>query len=43
MPDNIGMVFFTNGGADANENTVKIARMFSGKFNVFSRYRRYHG
>jgi len=43
MPDNIGKVFFTNGGSDANENAVKIARMFSGKFKVFSRYRSYHG
>ena len=43
MPDNIGKVFFTNAGADANENAVKIARMFSGKFKVFSRYRSYHG
>ncbi|WPC76563.1 aminotransferase class III-fold pyridoxal phosphate-dependent enzyme [Vibrio porteresiae] len=43
MPDNMGKVFFTNAGADANENAVKIARMFSGKFKVFSRYRSYHG
>ena len=26
MPDNMGKVFFTNAGADANENAVKIAR-----------------
>lgn len=43
MPDNIGKVFFTNAGAEANENAVKIARMFTGKFKVFSRYRSYHG
>ena len=43
MPYNMGKVFFTNAGADANENAVKIARMFSGKFKVFSRYRSYHG
>ena len=30
MPDNMGKVFFTNGGADANENAVKIARMYTG-------------
>lgn len=43
MPDNMGKVFFTNAGSDANENAIKIARMFSGKFKVFSRYRSYHG
>lgn len=43
MPDNMGKVFFTNGGADANENAVKIARMFTGRNKVFSRYRSYHG
>lgn len=43
MPDNIGKVFFTNGGADANENAVKMARMFTGRNKVFSRYRSYHG
>jgi len=43
MPDNIGKVFFTNGGADANENAIKMARMFTGRNKVFSRYRSYHG
>jgi len=43
MPDNMGKVFFTNAGADANENAVKIARMYTGKFKIFSRYRSYHG
>ena len=43
MPDNIAKVFFTNGGADANENAVKIARMYTGRQKVFSRYRSYHG
>ncbi len=43
MPDNMGKVFFTNGGADANENAVKMARMFTGKHKIFSRYRSYHG
>ncbi|MDN5351478.1 MAG: beta-alanine---2-oxoglutarate transaminase [Clostridiales bacterium] len=42
-PDNIGKVFFTNGGADANENAIKIAKLFTGRFKVFSRYRSYHG
>lgn len=43
MPDNMGKVFFTNAGAESNENAVKIARMFTGKNKVFSRYRSYHG
>lgn len=43
LPDNMGKVFFTNGGADANENAVKMARMFTGRNKVFSRYRSYHG
>ena len=37
MPDNMGKVFFTNAGADANENAIKIARLFTGRFKVFSR------
>ncbi len=43
FPDNIGKIFFTNGGADANENAVKMARLFTGRHKVFSRYRSYHG
>lgn len=43
MPDNMSKVFFTNGGADANENAVKMARMYTGRHKVFSRYRSYHG
>jgi taurine---2-oxoglutarate transaminase len=43
MPDNMGKVFFTNAGADANENAVKMAKMFTGRSKVFSRYRSYHG
>ncbi|SHF14877.1 Aminotransferase class-III [Caldanaerobius fijiensis DSM 17918] len=42
-PDNMGKVFFTLGGADANENAVKMARMYTGRYKVFSRYRSYHG
>ncbi|MBA4685928.1 MAG: aminotransferase class III-fold pyridoxal phosphate-dependent enzyme [Candidatus Galacturonibacter soehngenii] len=43
MPENMGKVFFTNAGAESNENAVKIARMFTGKHKIFSRYRSYHG
>jgi taurine--2-oxoglutarate transaminase len=43
MPDNMAKVFFTNAGADANENAVKMARMVTGRNKIFSRYRSYHG
>ncbi|MFT8889514.1 MAG: aminotransferase class III-fold pyridoxal phosphate-dependent enzyme [Ethanoligenens sp.] len=43
LPDNFGKVFFTNAGADANENAIKMARMFTGRKKIFSRYRSYHG
>lgn len=42
-PDNMGKVFFTLGGADANENALKMARLYTGRTKVFSRYRSYHG
>ncbi len=43
LPDNFGKIFFTNAGADANENAIKIARLYTGKNKIFSRYRSYHG
>lgn len=44
-PEGMGKarVFFTNGGADANENAIKMARIYTGKSKVFSMYRSYHG
>lgn len=42
-PDNMAKVFFTNAGAEANENAIKIARMYTGKYKIFSAYRSYHG
>ena len=36
-------VFFTNGGADANENAIRMARLFTGRHKVLSYYRSYHG
>jgi len=36
-------VFFTNGGADANENAIRMARLVTGKRKVLSMYRSYHG
>ena len=43
LPEGFGKVLFTNAGADANENAVKIARMFTGRQKVISCYRSYHG
>lgn len=42
-PDNMQKVFFTLGGADANENALKIARLYTGRNKIMSRYRSYHG
>lgn len=42
-PDNMGKVFFTLGGADSNENAIKITRIITGRHKIFSRYRSYHG
>ncbi len=42
-PGNLSKAFFTNGGAEANENAVKIARMFTGRHKIMARYRAYHG
>src|SRR5262245_38967439 len=36
-------VFFTLGGAESNENAIKIARLVTGRFKLISRYRSYHG
>ena len=36
-------VFFTLGGAEANENALKIARLVTGRHKLISRYRSYHG
>jgi taurine--2-oxoglutarate transaminase len=36
-------VLFTLGGADANENAIKLARGFTGRFKILTRYRSYHG
>lgn len=42
-PSNMDKVFFTNGGADANENAIRMARLHTGRDKVISRYRSYHG
>lgn len=42
-PDNMAKVFFTLGGSDSNENAIKMAKLVTGRFKIFSRYRSYHG
>lgn len=42
-PDGFTKVFFTNGGADANENAIRMARLHTGRDKVVSTYRSYHG
>lgn len=42
-PGNLKKTFFTLGGAEANENAVKIARAYTGRFKLMARYRSYHG
>jgi len=42
-PGDIDVFFFTNGGAEANENAFKIARAFTGRQKIMARYRSYHG
>ena len=38
-----GKVFFTNAGAEANENAIKYCRTFTGKWKILSMYNSYHG
>ena len=42
-PGDIDVFFFTNGGAEANENAIKIARAVTGRPKILARYRSYHG
>jgi taurine--2-oxoglutarate transaminase len=42
-PGDIDAFFFTNGGAEANENAIRIARMVTGRHKIAARYRSYHG
>ena len=43
VPGDINTFFFTLGGAEANENAIKAARLFTGRHKIISRYRSYHG
>jgi taurine--2-oxoglutarate transaminase len=42
-PGSLNKVFFTNGGAEANENAIRMARAHTGRHKVLSTYRSYHG
>lgn len=42
-PEGFSSVFFTNGGADANENAIRMARLHTGRDKIVSAYRSYHG
>ncbi len=43
MPGDLKKTFFCLGGAEANENAIKIARHYTGRNKILSRYRAYHG
>jgi taurine--2-oxoglutarate transaminase len=43
LPKGLDKFLFTLGGADANENAVKLARGYTGKFKILTQYRSYHG
>jgi taurine--2-oxoglutarate transaminase len=42
-PGDLNKIFFTLGGADANENAIKFARQYTGRQKILSRYISYHG
>ncbi|MGH9328000.1 MAG: aminotransferase class III-fold pyridoxal phosphate-dependent enzyme [Terriglobia bacterium] len=42
-PGDIDVFFFTNGGAESNENAIRIARAYTGRHKILARYRSYHG
>jgi taurine--2-oxoglutarate transaminase len=43
LPGDIDKVFFTLGGAEANENAIRIAKAVTGRQKILARYRSYHG
>ncbi len=42
-PGDLDYVFFTNGGAEANENAIKAARWFTGRHKIYGAWKSYHG
>jgi taurine--2-oxoglutarate transaminase len=43
VPGDLNRFLYTLGGADANENAIKLARAYTGRQKILSRYRSYHG
>ncbi|WP_341716403.1 aspartate aminotransferase family protein [Micromonospora sp. FIMYZ51] len=43
LPGQLNKVFFTGGGAEANEHAVRMARLVTGRPKVLTAYRSYHG
>src|SRR5476651_1227754 len=42
-PGNLTKTLFTVGGAEAIENAIKLARLYTGRHKILSRYQSYHG
>src|SRR4029453_14131509 len=42
-PGDLSHVFFTNGGTEANEHAVRMARLTTGRHKILAAYRSYHG
>ena len=42
-PGDLNMVFFTNGGAEAAENAVRMSKLHTGRHKILTMYRSYHG
>ena len=42
-PGDLSMSFFTNSGAEANENAIRLVRLYTGRHKIIARYRSYHG
>ena len=42
-PGNLKKTFFSLGGAEANENAIKMARFYTGRHKILAQYRSYHG
>ena len=43
LPGDLSKVFFTLGGAEANENAIRMARLYTGRHKILAQYRSYHG
>jgi taurine--2-oxoglutarate transaminase len=43
LPKQMGKILYTLGGAESNENAVKIAQLYTGKTKIITRYKSYHG